>query len=78
MLIGAPQVHIYGMASREHWVENHRCPKCEKTGTTELSQMDDSFNIRVDSVLEGFSLTESEKSLIQKVAGEVLSESVTG
>jgi hypothetical protein len=52
-------VHICGMASREHWVENHRCPKCDKTGTAELSQMDDSFDIRVDSVAEAFRVIES-------------------
>ena len=52
-------MHICVMASREHWVENHRCPKCAKTGTAELSQMDDSFDIRVDSVAEAFGVIES-------------------
>ena len=47
------------MASREHWVENHRCPKCDKTGAAELSQMDDSFDIQVDSVPEGFRVVEA-------------------
>jgi hypothetical protein len=47
------------MASREHWVENHHCPKYDKTGTAELSQMDDSFDIRVDSLPEGFRVLEN-------------------
>jgi hypothetical protein len=40
------------MASREHWVENLCCPQCGKTGP-------DSFDIRVDSVPEGFRVIES-------------------
>ena len=47
------------MASREHWVENLRCPQCEKTGPAGLSQMDDSFDIHVDSVAEAFRVIES-------------------
>jgi hypothetical protein len=28
------------MSSRDRWVENLRCPQCQKTGPAELSQMD--------------------------------------
>ena len=56
-------MHICGTASRDHWVENLRCPQCEKTGPADLSQMDDSFDIRVDSVSEGFTVIESEHGI---------------
>jgi hypothetical protein len=36
------------MSSRDRWVENLRCPQCEKTGPAELSQMDGPFDIQVD------------------------------
>jgi hypothetical protein len=36
------------MSSRDPWVENLRCPQCEKTGPAELSQMDGPFDIQVD------------------------------
>jgi hypothetical protein len=51
-------VHNCEMASREHWVENLCCPQCGKTGAADLS-MDDSFDMRVDSVPEGFRVIES-------------------
>jgi hypothetical protein len=48
------------MIADDHWVEILRCPQCEKTGPAELSQMNGSLDIKVDSLPEGFKLVESE------------------
>ncbi len=47
------------MTSADHWVEILGCPQCGKTGPAELSQPDDSFDIKVDSVPEGFRVLEA-------------------
>jgi hypothetical protein len=52
------------MASRDHWVEGLLCPVCGKSGLADLSQMDDSFDIQVDSVAEGFRVFESMHGII--------------
>jgi hypothetical protein len=57
-------VHICGMASRDHWVEGLLCPVCGKIGLADLSQMDGSFEIQVDSVAEGFTVFESMHGII--------------
>jgi hypothetical protein len=50
---------MWKMSSRDRWVENLRCPQCEKSGPAELSQMDGSSDIQVDSFPEGFRVIES-------------------
>ena len=42
---------------RDQWIEKLVCPNCRKTGTVELSQTDNlSWDIRADSVSEGFNV----------------------
>jgi hypothetical protein len=48
-------MHICGMASRDHWVENHRCPK----GRRCRAFADGGW----DSVPEGFRVVESEHGI---------------
>ena len=51
------------MTTREHWLENLRCPQCGKTGTAELSMADGhSWIVRPDSIPAGFKIVESENS----------------
>jgi len=51
------------MITRDHWIENLRCPQCGKTGTPELSMADSqSWAVRPDSVPSGFKAVESENS----------------
>jgi hypothetical protein len=57
-------VHICGMASRDHWVEGLLCLVCGKIGLADFSQMDDSFDIQVNSVAEGFRVFESMHGII--------------
>ena len=57
-------MHDCGMASRDHWVEGLLCPVCGKIGLAYLSKMDDSFDIQVDSVAEGFMVFESMHGII--------------
>jgi hypothetical protein len=57
-------VHICGMASSDHRVERLLCPVCGKIGLAELSQKDGSFDIKVDSVAEGFTVFESMHGII--------------
>jgi hypothetical protein len=52
------------MASRNPWVEGLLCPVCGKIGLANLSQMDDSFDIQVDSIAEGFMVFESMHGMI--------------
>ena len=57
-------MHIGRMGSRDHRVEGLLCPVCGRIGLAELSQMDDSFDIKVDSVAEGFMVFESMHGII--------------
>jgi len=51
------------MTTRDHWIENLRCPQCGKTGAAELSMADSrSWTVRPDSVPAGFKVVESENS----------------
>jgi hypothetical protein len=49
---------------RDQWTEKLVCPKCRKTGVAELSQTDDvSWDIRADSVPEGFNVVQVEHGI---------------
>jgi hypothetical protein len=48
------------IADDDHWVKILRCPRCEKTGPAELSQMNGSLDVAVDSLPEGFKVVETE------------------
>jgi hypothetical protein len=48
------------MTGDDHWVEVLRCPRCKNIGTAELSELGHSFDIKADSVSEGFVFLESE------------------
>jgi len=52
------------MASGDHRVEGLLCPVCGRIGLAKLSQMDGSFDIKVDSVAEGFTVFESMHGII--------------
>jgi predicted RNA-binding Zn-ribbon protein involved in translation (DUF1610 family) len=43
----------------DNWVENLRCPRCQKTGAARLSQRD-GWSAHVDSVPDGFKVIQSE------------------
>jgi hypothetical protein len=51
------------MIDADHWVEVLRCPRCKNTGTAELSELGSSFDIKVDSLPEGFRVFESEHGI---------------
>jgi hypothetical protein len=48
------------MTDADHWVEVLRCPRCKNTGDAELSEIGSYFDVKVDSVPEGFVVRESE------------------
>jgi hypothetical protein len=44
----------------DNWVENLRCPRCRKTGETQVSTADEySWDVQVNSVPEGFKVVGS-------------------
>jgi hypothetical protein len=50
---------------RERWTEDLVCPNCQKTGQAELSQTDDlSWDVRADSVADGFIVIQSQHGII--------------
>jgi hypothetical protein len=56
-------MHIPTM--RERWTEDLECPNCQKTGVAELSQTDDlSWDVRADSVPDGFIVIQSKHGII--------------
>ena len=48
------------MTDADHCVEVLRCPRCKNTGDAELSEIGSYFDVKVDSVPEGFVVRESE------------------
>jgi hypothetical protein len=49
---------------RDQWIEKLVCPNCRKTGNAELSQTDKlSWDIRADSVPEGFNVIQLEHGI---------------
>jgi predicted RNA-binding Zn-ribbon protein involved in translation (DUF1610 family) len=49
---------------RDQWTEKLVCPNCRKTGVAELSQTDDlSWDVRADSVSEGFNVMQVEHGI---------------
>jgi hypothetical protein len=55
----APQA-IRLMPSREIWSEFLTCPKCGGSGKARLSQREEAFSIRIESVPAGFDAVISE------------------
>jgi hypothetical protein len=49
------------LGARDRWIEKLKCPECGGTGKAELSTADGrSWDVRVDSVPEGFKVIQCE------------------
>lgn len=62
-----PQTHISGMAARDRWETDLKCPKCGLTGHAMMSEEDhpwvgSDFGRSIDSLSEGFKVVHRKPS----------------